>query len=131
MSAVCSEHQKVGGRGEALDRCYDMPRLNVTFVGLGPLGLHYILKAGGSGYFRMNVVRRYLKSGRLRLVAGATEFPYPAYAVYSENADAQIVTPALVGLRHVAGSDTHEQPGQAGATSRRRAAPKPRRIDSS
>jgi LysR family transcriptional regulator, flagellar master operon regulator len=102
-----------------------------TFIGLGPLGLQYILEAGGSGYFRMNVVRRHLKSGRLRLVRGATEFPYPAYAVYSENADAQIVTPALVGLRHVAGSDPHEQPGQAGATSRRRAAPKPRRIDSS
>ena len=102
-----------------------------TFIGLGPLGLQYILEAGGSGYFRTNVVRRYLKSGRLRLVTGATEFPYPAYAVYSENADAQIVTPALVGLRHVAGSDAHELPGQTGASSRRRAAPKPRRTGSS
>ena len=73
-----------------------------TFVGLGPLGLQYILEAGGSGYFRMNVVRPYLKSGRLRLVAGAAEFAYPAYAVYSDDADAQVVTPALVGLRHVA-----------------------------
>jgi DNA-binding transcriptional LysR family regulator len=75
-----------------------------TFVGLGPLGLQYILEAGGSGYFRLNVVRRYLKSGRLRLVPGAAEFAYPAYAVYSESADASIVTPALAGLRHVAGS---------------------------
>jgi DNA-binding transcriptional LysR family regulator len=73
-----------------------------TFVGLGPLGLRYILTAGGSGYFRMNIVRPYLKSGRLRLVAGAEEFAYPAYAVYSETADAKIVTPALAGLRHVA-----------------------------
>ena len=76
-----------------------------TFVGLGPLGLQYILEAGGSGYFRMNVVRPYLKNRRLRLVAGAAEFAYPAYAVYSEDADAQVVTPALVGLRHVAGPD--------------------------
>jgi DNA-binding transcriptional LysR family regulator len=76
-----------------------------TFVGLGPLGLQYILEGGGSGYFRMNVVRPYLKNRRLRLVAGAAEFAYPAYAVYSEEADAQVVTPALVGLRHVAGSD--------------------------
>ena len=75
-----------------------------TFVGLGPLGLEYILEAGGSGYFRLKVVERYLKSGRLRLVPGAAEFAYPAYAVYSESADAKIVTPALVGLRHVAGS---------------------------
>ncbi|MND06471.1 hypothetical protein D3C83_278660 [compost metagenome] len=50
------------------------------------------------------MVERYLKSGRLRLVPGAAEFAYPAYAVYSESADAKIVTPALVGLRHVAGS---------------------------
>jgi DNA-binding transcriptional LysR family regulator len=75
-----------------------------TFVGLGPLGLQYILEAGGSGYFRMNVVQRYLKSGRLRRVPGASEFAYPAYAVYSESADAKIVTPALAGLRHVAAS---------------------------
>ena len=81
-----------------------------TFVGLGPLGLRYILEAGGSGYFRMNVVRRHLKSGRLRLVAGAAEFAYPAYAVYSESADAKIVTPALAGLRHVARSGPHDRP---------------------
>lgn len=81
-----------------------------TFVGLGPLGLQYILEGGGSGYFRMNVVRPYLKSGQLRLVPGATEFSYPAYAVYSEEADAQTVTPALVGLRHVAGSDAQIRP---------------------
>ncbi len=74
-----------------------------TFVGLGPLGLQYILRAGGSGYFRSSVVRRYLKDGRLRLVPGATEISYPAYAVYSDSADAKVVTPALVGLRHVAG----------------------------
>jgi DNA-binding transcriptional LysR family regulator len=102
-----------------------------TFVGLGPLGLQYILEAGGSGYFRMNVVRRHLKSGRLRLVPGATEFSYPAYAVYSESADAAIVTPALVGLRHVASSGPrgHSRPDarKPGASNRRRAAPKPLR----
>lgn len=76
-----------------------------TFVGLGPLGLQYILDVGGSGYFRLNVVRRYLKSGRLRIVPDAAEFAYPAYAVYSENADARVVTPALAGLKHVASSE--------------------------
>jgi DNA-binding transcriptional LysR family regulator len=73
-----------------------------TFVGLGPLGLQYILRAGGTGYFRLNVVRRHLKSGRLRLVPEAAEISYPAYAVYSDSADGKILTPALVGLRHVA-----------------------------
>jgi DNA-binding transcriptional LysR family regulator len=73
-----------------------------TFVDLGPLGCEYILEAGGSGYFRLSVVRRYLRSGRLARVADAPEFLYPAYAVYSENADGKVVTPALAGLRHVA-----------------------------
>lgn len=73
-----------------------------TYVDLGPLGLQYILKVGGSGYFRMHAVAPYLRSGRLSLVRGAPEFLYPAYAVYSEDADTKTVEPALVGLRHVA-----------------------------
>ena len=73
-----------------------------TYVGLGPLGLQFILKAGGSGYFRQHAVAPHLKSGRLSLVRGAPEFLYPAYAVYPEAADPKIVTPALTGLRHVA-----------------------------
>jgi DNA-binding transcriptional LysR family regulator len=74
------------------------------FISLGPLGREYLLEAGGHGYFRLNVIRRHLESGHLHVVAGAPEFLYPAYAVYSETADAKIVTPALAGLRHVAGS---------------------------
>jgi DNA-binding transcriptional LysR family regulator len=76
-----------------------------TYVGLGPLGLQLILKDGGSGYFRRQAVAPYLRAGRLTLVRGAPEFVYPAYAVYSENADdPKVVEPALAGLRHVAAS---------------------------
>ncbi|MBL0142490.1 MAG: LysR family transcriptional regulator [Betaproteobacteria bacterium] len=81
-----------------------------TYVDLGPLGLQYILKVGGSGYFRMHSVAPYLRNGRLSLVRGAPEFLYPAYAVYSQDADAKNVTPALVGLRHVAAT---QQPAKA------------------
>jgi DNA-binding transcriptional LysR family regulator len=73
-----------------------------TYVGLGPLGLQYILKVGGSGYFRAQAVAPYLRNRRLRLVRGAPEFLYPAYAVYSEDADVKIMAPALAGLRHIA-----------------------------
>ena len=72
-----------------------------TYVGLGPLGLQFILKAGGSGYFRLNAATPHLRSGRLSLVRGAPEYLYPAYAVYSESADPKIVEPALAGMRHV------------------------------
>jgi DNA-binding transcriptional LysR family regulator len=82
-----------------------------THVDLGPLGLQYILKAGGSGYFRLHAVAPYLRSRKLSLVRGAPEFLYPAYAVYSESADPKIVTPALAGLRHVAKSqDARRRP---------------------
>jgi DNA-binding transcriptional LysR family regulator len=80
------------------------------YVDLGPLGLQFILKAGGSGYFRQHAVAPYLKSKRLTLVRGAPEFLYPAYAVYSESADPKIITPALTGLRHVAKAQQRVKP---------------------
>jgi len=68
---------------------------------LGPLGREYLLAAGGSGYFRLDVVRGHLEAGRLHRVPGAPEFLYPAYAVYSESAEAESVGPGLDGLRQV------------------------------
>ena len=53
-------------------------------VGLGPLGLSYILKAGGTGYFRRGVAMPFIETGELEIVQGAREFTYPAYAVYHE-----------------------------------------------
>jgi DNA-binding transcriptional LysR family regulator len=82
---------------------------------LGPLAREYLLAAGGTGYFRLDVVRRHLEEGRLHRVPGAPEFLYPAYAVYAQHADATVVTPALQGLRHA--SSAHAQralPGAAG-----------------
>jgi DNA-binding transcriptional LysR family regulator len=74
-----------------------------VWVNFGPLGLEYLLAVGGSGYFRESVARPHLKAGRLHRVPGAPEFLYPAYAVYPENADAEVLVPALEGLRKVAG----------------------------
>jgi DNA-binding transcriptional LysR family regulator len=70
-------------------------------VNLGPLALDYILTEGGSGYFRMNVVRPYLESGALHLVTGAPCFSFPIYVVHSVNADADILDIALTALRVV------------------------------
>lgn len=74
---------------------------------LGPRGREYLLAAGGTGYFRHDVVRSHLESGRLRLVPGTPEFLYPAYAVYAVGADRAIVEPALEGLRQVVVGATH------------------------
>jgi DNA-binding transcriptional LysR family regulator len=70
---------------------------------LGPLGLDYLLAAGGTGYFRQSVARPHLESGRLHRVAGAPEFIYPAYAVFAESGEIEALHAALAGLRQVAG----------------------------
>ena len=71
-------------------------------VGLGPLGLSYILRAGGMGYFRKGAVKPHLDAGQLELVEGAPEFTYPAYAVYPESAETRDdVQEALRGLKEV------------------------------
>lgn len=77
------------------------PRLS---VGLGPLALNYILEAGGSGYFRQSVITPFLSSGKLRLVAGASSFSYPVYAVSSTQTDDELIDIALAGLRSVSTS---------------------------
>lgn len=69
---------------------------------LGPLGLAHVLASGGAGYFRRAAVRRHLETGRLHALAGAPEFLYPAYAVYSVGADTGVLAPALDGLRAAA-----------------------------
>ena len=69
---------------------------------LGPLALNYILLDGGSGYFRMNTVQPYLKSGKLHLVPGAPHFSFPVYALHSVNADVDTLNAALTVLRNVA-----------------------------
>jgi len=56
------------------------------FVGLGPLGLNYILRAGGCGYFRSRVVAPFVQSGELEIVEDAPQFSYPAYVVSSQTA---------------------------------------------
>lgn len=78
----------------------ELPGAGVS-TSLGPLGREYLLAAGGAGYIRLDMVRDHLASGRLRRVANTPEFLYPAYAVYSESADAQTVGPGLDGLRQV------------------------------
>ncbi len=78
-------------------------------VGLGALGLQYILENGGSGYFPLRVVRPLLEEGRLFRVADASAIGRPAYVVYAANpADPELLDLALAGLRRVASLDSDE-----------------------
>lgn len=75
-------------------------------VGLGALGLQYILQCGGSGYFPMRVVRPLLAEGRLHRVAEAPVFRRPAFVVYPASpVDQTLLEVALDGLRETALSE--------------------------
>lgn len=72
-------------------------------VGLGALGLQYILENGGSGYFPTRVVEPLIKAGKLYPVSGAPTARRPAYVVYTASPkDEQLMTLALEELRRIA-----------------------------
>lgn len=101
---------------------------------LGPLGLHYVLLEGGSGYFRMHAVQPYLDSGELRLVPDAPHFSFPVYAAHSVNVDPEVLREALAVLHAVSNEEIgaeqhraiHPVAARRGKRSRRRGQPNAR-----
>lgn len=72
-------------------------------VGLGALGLQYILKNGGSGYFPLRVVQPLIDNGQFYQLADAPTLHRPAYVVYrSDPSDPETQELALDGLRRIA-----------------------------
>jgi DNA-binding transcriptional LysR family regulator len=67
-------------------------------VSLGPLALTYMLKVGGSGYFRIGTARPFIRDGRLRPVEGAPEFSHSAFALYASGAGRAVIGRAREGL---------------------------------
>ncbi len=78
-------------------------------VGLGAMGLQFILANGGSGYFPLRVVRPLLAEKRLYRIPRAPTFRRPAYMVYSETpTDDRLLALAIAGLRHVVSVEAEE-----------------------
>lgn len=72
-------------------------------VGLGALGLQYILENGGSGYFPTRVVEPLIEQRKLFPVKGAPTVRRPAYVVYTATPkDEQLLQLALDELNQVA-----------------------------
>ena len=72
---------------------------------IGWLGLQHVLQFGGSGYFPIRLVQPYLADGQLHRLPDAPAFPLPAYLVYSNDADQDLLDPALEGIRQVAAAE--------------------------
>ena len=78
-------------------------------VGLGAIGLQYIMETGGSGYFPMRVVRPLLATKLLYRVPKAPVFRRPSYMVYpSIPTHEEILGLALEGLCHVASLESDD-----------------------
>jgi DNA-binding transcriptional LysR family regulator len=99
-------------------------------ISLGPLALTYLLSVGGSGYFRIGTAQPFLADGRLRLVKGAPEFSWSAYAVYARRQEGHVIERVRHGLREVAtaydepkhGHDIRSRPAVRGGKQRKDAA---------
>ena len=94
---------------EAHARFYPELETPAVTVGLGALGLQYILENGGSGYFPLRVVQPLLDEERLFRVEGAESVKRPVYVVYSEEAaDEELMRLTLRGLGHVSRAEWSE-----------------------
>lgn len=77
-------------------------------VGLGALGLQYLLALKGSAYLPRSLVAPLLAEGRLRETPGAPAFRRPIYLVYpSKGREPEVLEIALSGLRHIASTLDH------------------------
>jgi len=71
-------------------------------VGLGALGLEYILQNGGSGYFPLRVVQPYIEQLKLFRIEDAPSVQRPVYMVYPTSAnDPESLEIGLRGLREI------------------------------
>jgi DNA-binding transcriptional LysR family regulator len=84
-------------------------------VGLGALGLQYLLQEGGSGYFALRMVESLVERGRLFMVKGAPSVRRSTYVAYTSNPkDADVLTHALTALRDIA-AESSEAPSPISA----------------
>lgn len=78
---------------------------------IGWLGLSYLLKQGGSGYFPERLVRRLIDTGDLFRVPDAPALTMPAWLVYPKARDAALIDPILdeiiaVARQEIAAAET-------------------------
>ena len=71
-------------------------------VNIGWLGIQLILTNGGSCYLPVRMARSLIEAGRLHRVPTAPEFAHPAYMVFPREADSEVLTKSVEGLRELA-----------------------------
>ena len=88
---------------ETLSRKFpELPSPSLSFD-LGLVGLQYLLRNDGSGYFPLRIVREHIHAKRLHRVRRAPVFRRPAYVIHTDTPrEPSLLEVALRGLRTVA-----------------------------
>lgn len=79
------------------------PEVAPTLIAnIGWLGVQHILAFGGSGYFPLRLVQRYIEAGQLWRVPESPAFKLLAWMVFPRDRDSDTLKQALAGLRELA-----------------------------
>lgn len=84
-------------------------RASHVTLSLGTLSARYVIEHNRAAYFPARFIEDEISDGSLHLVNDAPVFPFPIYAVWSSEADTQLVTTALDALRRISGRIEDDQ----------------------
>ncbi|MGJ8573070.1 MAG: LysR family transcriptional regulator [Hoeflea sp.] len=84
-------------------------RASHVTLSLGTLSARYVIEHNRAAYFPARFIEDEIADGSLHLVPDAPVFPFPIYAVWSSEADTQLVTTALDALRRISGRIEDDQ----------------------
>ncbi|MEZ5758242.1 MAG: LysR family transcriptional regulator [Emcibacteraceae bacterium] len=82
------------------DHALNFPNLTTPRVSLdlGTLGIEYLLNSPSSGYFPRRIADSFVKEGKLWYVDWAPKFIYPAYIIYAEDIETDLIKVILKGI---------------------------------
>ncbi len=73
-----------------------------TVLQLGPAIARFLINNNKTAFLPYRVADDYVAEGKLHFVKGGPEFPFPSYAVWTENKPRELLNKALLELKHAA-----------------------------
>ncbi|MDG1708433.1 MAG: hypothetical protein P8H03_06705, partial [Emcibacteraceae bacterium] len=75
------------------DHALNFPDLSTPRVSLdlGSLGIEYLLMTPSSGYFPNRIAEPLIREGKIRLVESAPKFTYPAYLIFADDIEVELI----------------------------------------
>ncbi|MDG1859853.1 MAG: LysR family transcriptional regulator [Emcibacteraceae bacterium] len=85
------------------DHALNFPDLSTPRVSLdlGSLGIEYLLMTPSSGYFPNRIAEPLIREGKIRLVESAPKFTYPAYLIFADDIEVELIKIILKGLSSI------------------------------